>query len=65
GNNQARLIDTWWQTETDGHKITPLPGAHKYKPGSASKPIFGVEVELLDTDGKELTGVGKGALCIK
>ncbi|APA82796.1 acetate--CoA ligase [Francisella tularensis] len=65
GNNQAPLVDTWWQTETGGHMITPLPGAHKLKPGSASKPFFGVEVALLDTDGKEITGVGKGALCIK
>ncbi|APC91717.1 MULTISPECIES: acetate--CoA ligase [Francisella] len=65
GNNQAPLVDTWWQTETGGHMITPLPGAHKLKPGSASKPFFGVEVALLDTDGNEITGVGKGALCIK
>ncbi|APD50772.1 acetate--CoA ligase [Francisella hispaniensis] len=65
GNNQAPLVDTWWQTETGGHMITPLPGAHKLKPGSASKPFFGVEVVLLDTDGNEITGVGKGALCIK
>lgn len=65
GNNHAPLVDTWWQTETGGHMITPLPGAHKLKPGSASKPFFGVEVALLDTDGNEITGVGKGALCIK
>ncbi|AJI63968.1 hypothetical protein FT4114_03340 [Francisella tularensis subsp. tularensis WY-00W4114] len=65
GNNQAPLVDTWWQTETGAHMITPLPGAHKLNPGSASKPFFGVEVALLDTDGKEITGVGKGALCIK
>ncbi|AEB28592.1 acetate--CoA ligase [Francisella hispaniensis] len=65
GNNQAPLVDTWWQTETGGHMITPLPGAHKLKPGSASKPFFGVEIALLDTDGNEITGVGKGALCIK
>ncbi|GAB4222607.1 MAG: acetate--CoA ligase [Francisella sp.] len=65
GNNKAPLVDTWWQTETGGHMITPLPGAHKLKPGSASKPFFGVEIALLDSDGKEITGVGKGALCIK
>lgn len=65
GNNQAPLVDTWWQTETGGHMITPLPGAHKLKPGSASKPFFGVEIAILDTDGKEIEGVGKGALCIK
>ncbi|MEY8717242.1 acetate--CoA ligase [Francisella philomiragia] len=64
-NNQAPLVDTWWQTETGGHMILPLPGAHKLKPGSASKPFFGVDVALLDTDGKEIEGVGKGALCIR
>ncbi|MED7789458.1 acetate--CoA ligase [Francisella sp. 19X1-34] len=65
GNNQAPLVDTWWQTETGGHMIAPLPGAHKLKPGSASKPFFGVEVGLFDTDGNEIHGEGKGALCIK
>ena len=64
-NNQAPLVDTWWQTETGGHMITPLPGAHKLKAGSASKPFFGVDVALLDTDGNEIHGVGKGALCIR
>ena len=65
GNDQAPLVDTWWQTETGGHMITPLPGAHKLKAGSASKPFFGVDVALLDTDGNEIHGVGKGALCIR
>ncbi|KEI35602.1 acetyl-coenzyme A synthetase [Francisella sp. W12-1067] len=65
GNNQAPLVDTWWQTETGGIMITPLPGTHKLKAGSATKPFFGVEIALLDTDGKEIVGEGKGALCIK
>ncbi|QIV94671.1 acetate--CoA ligase [Allofrancisella frigidaquae] len=65
GNNQAPLVDTWWQTETGGIMITPLPGTHKLKAGSATKPFFGVEIALLDTDGKEILGEGKGALCIK
>ncbi|AJC48953.1 acetate--CoA ligase [Allofrancisella guangzhouensis] len=65
GNNQAPLVDTWWQTETGGIMITPLPGTHKLKAGSATKPFFGVEVALLDPNGKEIVGEGKGALCIK
>ncbi len=65
GNNQANLLDTWWHTETGGHMITPLSGAHKLKVGSASKPFFGGEVALLDTDGNEIHSIGKGALCMK
>ncbi|QIV96192.1 acetyl-coenzyme A synthetase [Allofrancisella inopinata] len=65
GNNQAPLVDTWWQTETGGIMITPLPGTHKLKAGSATKPFFGVEIALIDSDGKEILGEGKGALCIK
>ena len=64
-NGQAPLVDTWWQTETGGIMITPLPGAHKLKPGSASKPFFGVDIALLDTDGNEIKGEGKGALCLR
>ena len=64
-NGQAPLVDTWWQTETGGIMITPLPGAHKLKAGSASKPFFGVDIALLDTDGNEIKGEGKGALCLR
>ncbi len=65
GNEQCPIIDTWWQTETGGHLITPLPGATDLKPGSATVPFFGVEPCLLDDKGKEVDGVGEGALCIK
>ena len=65
GNGQAPLVDTWWQTETGGIMITPLPGAHKLKPGSATKPFFGVEVALLDNNSNEIETTEKGALCIK
>jgi acetyl-CoA synthetase len=65
GNEQCPIIDTWWQTETGGHLITPLPGAIDLKPGSATLPFFGVEPCLFDEKGKEVEGVGEGALCIK
>ncbi|HIF51021.1 MAG TPA: acetate--CoA ligase [Thiotrichaceae bacterium] len=65
GNEQCPIIDTWWQTETGGHLITPLPGATDLKPGSATLPFFGVEPCLLDDKGNEIEGVGEGALCIK
>jgi len=65
GNEQCPIIDTWWQTETGGHLITPLPGATDLKPGSATLPFFGVEPCLMDDKGKEIEGVGEGALCIK
>lgn len=65
GKSKAPLVDTWWQTETGGIMITPLPGAHRLKPGSATKPFFGVDPVLLDSDHKEITGEGKGALCIR
>jgi len=58
-------VDTWWQTETGGIMITPLPGAHTLKPGSASRPFFGVEPVILDDDGKEMAQGEKGKLCIK
>jgi acetyl-CoA synthetase len=58
-------VDTWWQTETGGILITPLPGARKLKPGSATLPFFGVEPALLDDKGNELHGPAEGALVIK
>jgi len=64
GDERCPVIDTWWQTETGGHMITPLPGATALKPGSASLPFFGVEPVIVDNDGKVLTGAGEGNLCI-
>ena len=64
GHSQCPIIDTWWQTETGGHMITPLPGVTKLKPGSATRPFFGVVPSLVDSDGNELEGVAEGALCI-
>ena len=65
GNGQCPIVDTWWQTETGGHLITPLPGATGLKPGSASLPFFGVEPCLVDDKGQEIEGAAEGALCIK
>ena len=65
GNGNCPVVDTWWQTETGGHLITPLPGAMALKPGSASLPFFGVEPCLVDEHGNELAGAAEGALCIK
>jgi len=65
GNGKCPIVDTWWQTETGGHLITPLPGATPLKPGSATLPFFGVEPCLVDDQGKELEGATEGALCIK
>lgn len=65
GDERCPIIDTWWQTETGGHLITPLPGATPLKPGSATTPFFGVEPVLLDDQGKEIDGEGEGALVIK
>ncbi len=64
GNERCPIVDTWWQTETGGHLITPLPGATTTKPGSATHPFFGVKPEILDTTGNILTGACEGALCI-
>ena len=65
GTERCPIVDTWWQTETGGILITPLPGAHTLKPGSASRPFFGVEPVILRDDGKEV-GVNEGGkLCIK
>ncbi len=67
GDARCPIVDTWWQTETGGHLITPLPGAHALKPGAASKPFFGIEPVLLDEQGKELPaeGAAEGVLAIK
>ena len=64
GDGRCPIMDTWWQTETGGHMITPLPGAIDLKPGSASKPFFGVEPQLLDNDVKVLEGATSGNLVI-
>jgi len=64
GDGRCPIMDTWWQTETGGHMITPLPGAIDLKPGSATKPFFGVEPQLLDNDGKVLEGATSGNLVI-
>jgi len=65
GNSKCPIVDTWWQTETGGHMITPLPGAIALKPGSATLPFFGVEPCIVDDKGNEIEGEGEGALCIK
>lgn len=65
GNSQCPIMDTWWQTETGGFLITPLPGATNLKPGSATLPFFGVEPVLLDAEGQELEGAVAGNLVIK
>ncbi|MBL8805349.1 MAG: acetate--CoA ligase [Rhodospirillales bacterium] len=64
GDGRCPIVDTWWQTETGGILITPLPGAIATKPGSATKPFFGVKPLLVDNDGKILEGATDGNLCI-
>jgi len=64
GDGRCPIVDTWWQTETGGILITPLPGAIAQKPGSATKPFFGVQPQLVDADGKVLEGAASGNLCI-
>ncbi len=65
GKKKCPIVDTWWQTETGGIMISPLPGATKMKPGSATRPFFGVDPALVDADGVELEGVAEGNLIIK
>ena len=65
GKSKLPIVDTWWQTETGGILISPLPGATKLKPGSATKPLFGIEPLLVDNEGNELKGATSGNLCIK
>ena len=64
GEDRCPIVDTWWQTETGGILITPLPGATKLKPGSATRPFFGVTPEIVDAEGKVLDGATSGNLCI-
>ncbi|WP_295967259.1 acetate--CoA ligase [uncultured Bartonella sp.] len=64
GDDRCPIVDTWWQTETGGHMITPLPGAIDLKPGSATLPFFGIKPELVDTEGEVLEGENDGNLCI-
>jgi acetyl-CoA synthetase len=64
GEERCPIVDTWWQTETGGIMITPLPGATALKPGSATRPFFGVSLVVLDTDGNEIEGTGSGILAI-
>jgi acetyl-CoA synthetase len=64
GNDNCPIVDTWWQTETGGIMITPLPGATDLKPGSATRPFFGVRPALLDEEGNELDGASSGNLVI-
>ena len=64
GDDRCPIVDTWWQTETGGILITPLPGATRLKPGSATRPFFGVIPEIVDAEGKILDGATTGNLCI-
>ena len=71
GGGRCPIVDTWWQTETGGHMLTPLPGVTALKPGAATNPFFGIVPVLLDKDGEEVEGPAEGeeyvegALCIK
>ncbi|MBW8304683.1 MAG: AMP-binding protein, partial [Brevundimonas sp.] len=64
GEGRCPIVDTWWQTETGGVLVSPLPGATDLKPGSATKPLPGVELQLVDADGAVLEGAASGNLCI-
>jgi len=64
GDNRCPVVDTWWQTETGGIMISPLPGAIAQKPGSATLPFFGVRPEIVDAEGKVLDGACSGNLCM-
>jgi acetyl-CoA synthetase len=64
GDDRCPIVDTWWQTETGGILITPLPGATRLKPGSATRPFFGVKPQIVDTDGKVLENAAEGNLVI-
>ncbi len=65
GNSKCPIVDTWWQTETGGILISPQTGAIELKPGSASKPFFGIEPCIVDKEGNELEGECEGMLCLK
>ena len=64
GESKCPIVDTWWQTETGGILISPQPGAIDLKPGSATKPFYGIKPVLVDESGKTIKGAGKGKLCI-
>ncbi|MDX9688860.1 MAG: acetate--CoA ligase [Proteobacteria bacterium] len=64
GDERCPVIDTWWQTETGGHMITPMPGATMLKPGSASQPFFGVQPVIVNSEGHVMEGACEGNLCI-
>ena len=64
GKDKCPVIDTWWQTETGGHLISPIPGISKLKPGSATQPYFGIDAAIVDDDGNVLEGECEGKLCI-
>jgi acetyl-CoA synthetase len=64
GESRCPIVDTWWQTETGGAMIAPMPGAVDLKPGSATKPMPGVDPQLVDADGKIIHGAASGNLCI-
>ena len=64
GNSKSPIVDTWWQTETGGIMIAPQTGAINLKPGSATKPFFGIKPILVDKNGNEIKGAGEGRLCI-
>ena len=64
GDGRCPIVDTWWQTETGGILITPLPGATELKPGSATRPFFGIQPQIVDADGAPLEGACEGNLCI-
>jgi acetyl-CoA synthetase len=65
GRSRCPIVDTWWQTETGGFMITPLPGAHTLKPGSAIRPLFGVDPVVLRDDGTQCSRNEGGKLCIR
>ena len=64
GDGRCPIVDTWWQTETGGILITPLPGATRLKPGSATRPFFGIKPQIVDAEGNPLEGATSGNLCI-
>ena len=64
GEERCPIVDTWWQTETGGILITPLPGATALKPGSATKPFFGIQLAIVDADGQVLEGAAEGNLVV-
>jgi len=64
GDERCPIVDTWWQTETGGCLMSPLPGAHALKPGSCARPLPGVKPQLVDAEGRELDGAVSGNLCL-